>query len=208
MIALRDYENSTTRPGLFMDEVKKYSMGDIVSVLKKGGTILYPTDTIWGIGCDATNGRAVETVYRIKERISDKSFILLVKDMDMLKRYVVEVPDIAVELLSSVSEPLTIIYPKGKNLPKNVVAENGSVAIRIPRHDFCQELLDAFDKPITSTSANIAGGPIPYSYRSVLQHIKESVDYVVHLEQDSISRPKPSTIVKIDTKGDIRILRN
>ncbi len=191
-----------------MDRVKKYSIDDIVSVLKKGGTVLYPTDTIWGIGCDATNGRAVKSVYRIKERISDKSFIILVKDLDMLKRYVVEIPEIAVELLSSVSDPLTIIYPKGKNLPKNVIAENGSVAIRIPRHEFCQELLGAFDKPITSTSANIAGGPIPYSYRSVVQHIKESVNYIVQMEQDSISRPKPSTIVKIDPKGDIRILRN
>ena len=191
-----------------MDAEKKYQVNDILSVLKKGGVILYPTDTIWGIGCDATNGRAVENVYRIKERISDKTFILLVKDLDMLKKYVVEVPEIAVELLASVSEPLTIIYPKGKNLPRNVIADDGSVAIRIPRHDFCQELLDAFDKPITSTSANIAGGAIPYSYRSVDRHIKDSVDYIVQLEQDTISRPKPSTIVKIDFSGDLRILRN
>ncbi len=191
-----------------MDADKKYQISDILAVLKKGGVILYPTDTIWGIGCDATNGRAVENVYRIKERISDKSFILLVKDLDMLKKYVMEVPDIAVELLASVSEPLTIIYPGGRNLPKNVIADDGSVAIRIPRHDFCQELLGAFDKPITSTSANISGGMMPYSYRSVVQHIKDSVDYIVQLEQDSISRPKPSTIVKIDDGGDIRILRN
>lgn len=191
-----------------MNDVKKYQLSDILAVLDKGGTILYPTDTIWGIGCDATNGRAVESVYRIKERIADKSFILLVKDVDMLKKYVGEVPDIALELFSSVSEPLTIIYPGGKNLPRNVVADDGSVAIRIPRHDFCQELLDAFQKPITSTSANISGGPIPYSYRSVVQHIKDSVDYIVQLDQERISRPKPSTIVKIDLKGDIRILRN
>ncbi len=191
-----------------MDDVSKYKISDILAVLKKGGVILYPTDTIWGIGCDATNGRAVENVYRIKERISDKSFILLVKDIDMLKKYVVEVPDIAVELLASVSEPITIIYPGGKNLPKNVIADDGSVAIRIPRHDFCQELLDAFNKPITSTSANISGGAMPYSYRSVAPYIKESVDYIVQLEQDTMSRPKPSTIVKIDSGGDMRILRN
>ncbi len=191
-----------------MDGDKKYQINDILAVLKKGGVILYPTDTIWGIGCDATNGRAVENIYRIKKRISDKSFILLVKDLDMLKKYVVEVPDIAVELLASVSDPLTIIYPRGKNLPKNVISDDGSVAIRIPRHDFCQDLLGAFDKPITSTSANISGGVMPYSYRSVVQHIKDSVDYIVKLEQDTISRPKPSTIVEIDLGGDIRILRN
>ncbi len=191
-----------------MDEVKKYQISTILAVLRKGGTILYPTDTIWGIGCDATNGRAVERIYRIKERISDKSLILLVKDIDMLKKYVGEVPDIVIELLASVSEPLTIIYPKGKNLPKSVVADDGSVAIRIPNHDFCQELLAAYDKPITSTSANISGGVIPYSYRSIVQHIKESVDYIVPLEQETMSRPKPSSIVRIDPKGDIRILRN
>ncbi len=191
-----------------MDAEKKYQVSDILSVLNKGGAILYPTDTIWGIGCDATNGRAVEKVYKIKERISDKSLILLVKDVEMLKRYVVDVPEIAIELFASVSEPLTVIYPKGKNLPKNVIADDGSLAIRIPRHDFCQELLEAFGKPITSTSANISGGPIPYSYRSVVQHVKEAVDYIVALEQDTISRPKPSTIVKIDPNGEIRILRN
>ncbi len=186
---------------------KNYQLDDIVSVLIRGETILYPTDTIWGIGCDATNSKAVEKVYRIKERIVDKSFIILMKDLDMLKKYVSEIPDIAIELQASISEPLTIIYPGGKNLAKNVIANDGSIAVRIPNHPFCQELLSAFKKPITSTSANISGGAVPFSFRAVADQIKESVDYIVPIEQYTITRPKPSTIVKIDANGEIRVLR-
>lgn len=183
-------------------------MSDIIKVLSKGGAILYPTDTIWGIGCDATNAKAVNNVYKIKERLFDKSFIILVKDLEMMKHYVSEIPEIAVELLASFSEPLTIIYPKAKNLPKNVIADDGSVAIRIPKHDFCLELLAAYRKPITSTSANITGGPIPYSFRSIADQVKESVQYIVPVEMEAISRPKPSSIVKIEENGELRILRN
>ena len=185
-----------------------YQLQDILSVLRKGGAILYPTDTIWGVGCDATNSKAVEQVYRIKERISDKSLILLVNDIEMLKKYVVSVPDIAIELINSVSDPLTLIYPEARNLPKNVVAADGSIAIRIPRHEFCQNLITAFNKPITSTSANISGGPLPYSFRSVSVRIKDSVDYIVPVKKDVIARPKPSTIVKIDNNGEMHIIRN
>ncbi len=185
-----------------------YHLEEIVSVMKRGGNILYPTDTIWGLGCDATNAKAVDKVYRIKERIADKSFIILVSNLEMLEKYVKEVPDIALELQSSISEPLTIIYPGGKNLARNVVAADGSVAIRIPDHPFCQKLLAAFNKPIISTSANISGGSLPFSFRAVSDQIKESVDYIVPIEQNIITRPKPSIIVKISADGEIRVLRN
>ncbi len=187
---------------------QEFDIKKVVDVLQGGGTILYPTDTIWGLGCDATNSRAVEKVYRIKERLVDKSLIILVSDLDMLQKYVKEVPEIVVELISSVSEPLTIIYPEACNLPKNVMAVDGSIAIRIPNHQFCQEMLRAFGRPVTSTSANVSGAPNPHSFRVVSQEVKNSVDYIVPLEQYVISRPKPSSIVRIDESGEMHILRN
>ncbi len=187
---------------------KDVQLDEIVSVLRKGGTILYPTDTIWGIGCDATNAKAVDKVFRIKERLLYKSLIVLVKDIEMLEKYVSSVPDISRELIASFKDPLTIIYPGGRHLPKNVIAEDGSVAVRIPNHSFCQQLLDAIQKPVTSTSANITGAPIPYSFRSVSDQIKEAVDYIVPLEHDKVTRPKPSTIIKIDSNGELKVLRN
>ena len=180
----------------------------LLVVLNNGGIILYPTDTIWGIGCDATNARAVEKVYKAKERISDKSFIMLMKNMEMLSDYVLFIPEIAVELLASVSDPLTVIYPGGKNLPKNVIAADGSIAVRIPDHAFCQQLIGALGKPLISTSANLSGGTLPYSFRSIDEQIKQFVDYIVPLEQSMIARPKPSTIVRIDNDNEIRIIRN
>ncbi len=185
------------------DDIKK-----TCEVLQNGGTILYPTDTIWGIGCDATQVVAVEKVYRIKERVREKSMIVLVKDLDMLRQYVKQVPEIAVELLASVPDPLTIIYPGARNLPRSVIAADGSIAIRIPKHDFCQGLLEHYGKPITSTSANVAGAPNPFSFSNIVDPIKEAVDYVVPVKHQAISRPKPSTIVKIDSGNELHIIRN
>ncbi len=177
-------------------------------VLQSGGTILYPTDTIWGIGCDATQVVAVEKVFRIKERVREKSLIVLVKDLDMLRQYVKQVPEIAIELLASVPEPLTIIYPGGRNLPRNVLAEDGSIAIRIPKHDFCQGLLDYYGMPVTSTSANYSGAPNPFSFSNITEPVKEAVDHIVPVKYQAISRPKPSTIVKINANDELRIIRN
>ncbi len=185
-----------------------HDIQEAVHVLKNGGTLLYPTDTIWGIGCDATQVKAVEKVFRIKERVQEKSLIVLVRDLDMLQDYVEHLPEIAIELLASVSDPLTIIYPGGRNLPRNVTAEDGSIAIRIPKHDFCQEMLSALGKPITSTSANVSGAPNPFSYSSVADPIKKAVDHIVPYRYQAIARPKPSTIVKIDRNGEMRIIRN
>ncbi len=180
---------------------------EVLNVLRSGGTILYPTDTIWGIGCNATNPKAVEKIYRIKERVFKQSLIILVKDLDMLRNYVESVPEIAIELMMSVPEPLTIIYPNARNLPRNVLAGDGSIAIRIPKHDFCQDLLDAFGKPVTSTSANLSGAPNPYSFGSIAEPVKNSVDYIVSNKHQSFNRPKPSTIVKINQHGEISVLR-
>lgn len=181
---------------------------EVLSVLRKEGTVLYPTDTVWGIGCDATNAKAVDKIFRMKERVKDKSMIILAKDINMLKQYVTYLPDVAIELIGSVSDPLTVIYPGARNLPKNVIASDGSIAIRIPRHDFCQDLLDAFGKPIVSTSANISGASNPYSFTNVIDTIKQSVDYVVSEKYQYLSNLKPSTIIKIDEKGEMFILRS
>ncbi len=187
---------------------EKYDFSKVVEILREGGTILYPTDTIWGIGCDATNPRAVEKIYKIKERMSQKSLIILVENVEMLSRYVEDVPELALDLITSVSDPLTVIYPKARKLAKNVTGEDGTIAIRIPNEPFCQELIRSFGKPITSTSANVSGAPNPLSYRQISADIKNAVDYVVKVNQHTINRPKPSTIVRINNAGEIQILRN
>jgi L-threonylcarbamoyladenylate synthase len=185
------------------EEIKK-----VVEVLNLGGTILYPTDTIWGIGCDATNARAAEKVYKLKGRVPQKSLIILVESVEKLKEYIVEIPEMAVDLIESVTDPLTIIYPGARNLAKNVVAEDNTIAVRIPRDEFCQELLKAFGKPITSTSANISGHPSPLSFSKISSDIISGVDYVVNLNKDRINRPKASTIIRISDSGEVQILRN
>jgi L-threonylcarbamoyladenylate synthase len=185
------------------EEIKK-----AVEVLSLGGTLLYPTDTIWGIGCDATNYRAVEKVNKIKQRPELKSLIVLVESIEVLKQYVEQVPEVAIDLIQSVTDPLTIIYPKGRNLPRNLMAPDQSVAIRIPQNEFCQNLLKAFGKPITSTSANISGERSPLSFSKISDEIRDGVDYVVSFDQKVVHRPKPSTIVRITLDGEIQILRN
>jgi L-threonylcarbamoyladenylate synthase len=189
-----------------MDEV--YNLQEIVSELRKGSTILYPTDTIWGIGCDATNTKAVEKIYKVKVRDKTKSLIILVDSIEMLKNYVEELPEIAIDLMKSYFEPLTIIYPTSKNLAKNVVAEDGSVAIRIPHDDFCQKLLKEFGKPITSTSANISGDPSPSSFSKISPKVKEMVDYIVEYKHQSFSMGKASSIIRICPDGEIKIIRS
>jgi L-threonylcarbamoyladenylate synthase len=186
----------------------QYDVKETVKVLQAGGTILYPTDTIWGIGCDATNARAVKKVYAIKKRLSGKSLIVLVPDIDVLKHYVESVPELAFEMMESISDPLTIIYPGARNLAPNVAAEDGSVGIRIPRDAYCLELLRAFGKPITSTSANLSGSPSPVSFSKISSSIIEAVDHVVPCEETGIRMPRPSTLIRIDPDGNIQIIRN
>jgi L-threonylcarbamoyladenylate synthase len=178
-----------------------------LKVLTSGGTILYPTDTIWGIGCDATNAGAVMKIYRLKKRMENKSLIILLDDTSKLPNYTEEVPDVAWDLLRNVDTPLTIIYPKAKNLAANVSAGDGSVAIRIVRNEFCKRLIQSFGKPIVSTSANPSGIGPPLLYRHIDKGIIHGVDYAVDSSLDEIHSPKPSRIIKLETTGEFHIIR-
>lgn len=179
-----------------------------VKVLGKGETLLYPTDTIWGIGCDATNESAVSKVYRIKERPEDKSFILLVSSEEMLADYVEAVPPTAYDLIRATDDmPLTIIYSKGKNLPSNVVAKDGSVAIRVTNHPFCKELINRFGKPIVSTSANLSGQPFPLKLADISEMVVERVDHVAIVEENPLTELRPSRIIKLEADGMFRVVR-
>ncbi|CAL2077149.1 L-threonylcarbamoyladenylate synthase [Tenacibaculum sp. 190524A05c] len=178
---------------------KKYlkMIQDTLLYLEQGKTILYPTDTVWGLGCDATNNDAVKEIYKLKNRAESKSLIVLVNSLEMLKKYV-SVPKAAVEILSKTNKPTTIIYSNPTGIASNIInKEDNTLAIRIVQHDFCQELIEAFGKPIVSTSANVSGNPTPKSFSEVEKAILDSVDYIVNLQQDKVSE-KSSTILKIE----------
>jgi L-threonylcarbamoyladenylate synthase len=178
-----------------------------LATLKKGGIILYPTDTIWGLGCDPTNSAAVEKIFQIKKREPGKSLLLLADSEGMLERYVTNVPEIAWELLSVSDEPLTIIYPEGKNLSDGICAEDGSVGIRICYDEFCQELIGRFRKPIVSTSANLSGMPSPENFDAIDQRVISAADYVVEYRQDDRRTFKSSPVIKLNSDGSIQIIR-
>ena len=184
------------------EELKK-----CLKILEQGGTILYPTDTIWGIGCDATNAGAVEKIYRLKRRMERKSLIILLDEAEKIRNYVFSIPEIAWDLLKSVDTPLTIIYPDAKNLAKNVIADDGSVAIRIVKNEFCSRLISLFGKPIVSTSANISGENPPVGFRTVAREIIDGVDYAVDESLEEIHELKPSRIIKLNQNGEFRIIR-
>ena len=178
-----------------------------LAVLHKGGTILYPTDTVWGIGCDARNKEAVNKIFKIKQRAEYKSMVVLVCDEKMVNRYVKEVPALAWELIETAEEPLTLIYPDGRMLAENIIAADGSVGIRIVKDEFCKNLIHKFGKPIVSTSANVSGEPSPNSFNDIKLDIMNKVDYIVNLRQKEINNTKPSTIIKIAMNGEFKIIR-
>lgn len=178
-----------------------------IEVLKAGGVILYPTDTIWGLGCDATNPDAVEKIYKIKQRAESKSLIVLAADADMICRYVKEIPQIAIDLLEINDKPMTIIYPGAMGLAKNAIAQDGSVGIRIPDHTFCNALLKKFRRPIISTSANISGETAPAFYKDIPQEIIEAADWVAHKKYESDSTHSASQIIKLGLTGEVEIIR-
>lgn len=183
------------------------SIEKALTVLRQGGVILYPTDTIWGIGCDATNRQAVDRVFRIKNRTDQKSMLVLVDQLDMIYEYVEAIPEMALELLKITEGPLTIIYPGARNLAPNLVASDGSVGIRICRISFCQQLIQKFGKPIVSTSANKSGRPAPKNYTQIESTILKEVDYVVEEKEYPNSFGKPSSIIKLDMDNRIQIIR-
>jgi L-threonylcarbamoyladenylate synthase len=178
-----------------------------VEVLKKGGIILYPTDTVWGIGCDATKSKSVERIFRIKKRDAAKSLIVLIDEYEKLFQYVEKVPDIAYDLINSADSPITVVYPDAKNLAENIISEDGSIGIRIVKDEFCKKIINLLNQPIVSTSANISGEPTPLIYYKISQEIINHVDYVVNYNRTRILQLKPSTIVKFNKKGDYHIVR-
>ncbi len=178
-----------------------------LEVLKNGGVILYPTDTVWGLGCDATNETAVAKVNAIKGRAADKSLIILLDTDNKIQSYVDDVPEVAYELIEYSEKPLTVIFSNAKNLAPNVVNNDGSVGIRVVRHDFCLQLLQRFRKPIVSTSANISGEPSPKFFDEISDEIKEQVDYVVDLDQEDRTPKQPSTILKLGGGGLFEFIR-
>jgi len=178
-----------------------------VSFLKNGKIILYPTDTIWGIGCDATQLKPVDRIYRLKRRVESKSMIILLDDEEKLKLYVKKVPALAYDLIERYSEPLTIIYPGAMNVAKNVVADDGTIAIRIVRDEFCRRMISSFGKPVVSTSANLSGQPAPVVFSKIPEEITLGVDHVVNHHRDTIIRTKPSTIIKMMQNGEFEVIR-
>lgn len=178
-----------------------------IEVLKNGGTILYPTDTVWGIGCDASNVEAVEKVLKIKNRPSDKSIIILLDDDRKLNRYVKDIPDSAWDVLDCAVKPTTIVYPEGINLAPNVLSKDKSIGIRICKDEFCNQLIKRLNKPLVSTSANISGSESAKSFKDIDPSILSKVDYVVNLRRNEDMGKKPSSIIKIGSKGEIEILR-
>ena len=178
-----------------------------VEVLRRGGIILYPTDTIWGIGCDATNAEAVARVYALKQREDSKALICLVDSDARLQRYVRNVPDVAWDLMELATTPLTVVFDRGVNLAENLLAEDGSIAMRITREPFSKELCYRFQKPIVSTSANISGEPAPQNYRDISPDLLEAVDYVCWSRRQEHKPHQPSSIIKIKEDGEFTIIR-
>lgn len=176
-------------------------------VMREGGVILYPTDTIWGIGCDATNEDAVRRVYEIKQRADSKAMLVLVDSSVKVDFYVQDVPEVAWDLIEVADKPLTIIYSGARNLASNLLAEDGSVGIRVTNEDFSKRLCQQFRKAIVSTSANISGQPSPKNFSEISEEVKNAVDYIVGYRQDEMDNPKPSSIIKLDKGGVIKIIR-
>ncbi|HOY33462.1 MAG TPA: L-threonylcarbamoyladenylate synthase [Bacteroidales bacterium] len=176
-------------------------------VIRKGGVILYPTDTVWGLGCDATKPKSIERISQIKRRPENKSMIILLDMPEKLYQYVEEIPEIAYDFINNIDTPLTIIYPKAKNLPKNLVADDGSIAIRIIHDEFCSKLISMMNKPLVSTSANISGEPTPLIFSKISKEIIDQVDYAVDLYRTRIKEIKSSTVIRFNLKGEYEIVR-
>ncbi len=177
-----------------------------IAVLEKGGLILYPTDTIWGIGCDATNAQAVQQVYRLKNRADSKALICLVANGAMLERHVADVPEVAYDIIDLSDKPVTIIYDNPKGVAKNLIAPDNTLAIRVASDKFCQYLINKFKKPIVSTSANVSGAPSPKGFQQISPAILKGVDYVVNLRPES-KRTDPSSIIKLGNDGTVKVIR-
>lgn len=177
------------------------------SVLAKGGTILYPTDSIWGIGCDATNQKAIDKIMQIKKRPVEKSMLILVDKAERIEQFVEKIPEIAWDLFTKTTRPTTFIYPNVKNLPKNLIASDGSIGIRITSNDFCKRVIRLLGNPIVSTSANLSGHTPALSYYDIPKEIIQQVDYIVNPDICVINDNKPSTIIRFIDDYSFEVVR-
>ncbi len=178
-----------------------------IEILKAGKTLLYPTDTVWGLGCDATNEQAIERIYELKKRPKSKSFILLIHDIAQLYDYVKDIPEVAWDIVEYSEIPLTVIYPQGRNLPKNVLGPDGSVAIRLVKEGPCLPLLKKFRKAIVSTSANISGAPSPANFGEITPDVLNGVDYVVNCSDARLAEGRASRIIRLEMDGTFELIR-
>lgn len=178
-----------------------------VEVMKKGGVILYPTDTVWGIGCDATNEEAVARIYKIKRREESKAMICLVDNDNRIQRYVRNVPEVAWDVMNLSTKPTTVILDDANGLAKNLIAEDGSIAMRITKEEFSKELCYRMQKPIVSTSANISGEPAAQNYRDISEEILSAVDYVCYARRNEHKPHQPSSIIRLRPDGEVTIIR-
>ncbi len=177
-----------------------------LQIIKEGGTLLYPTDTVWGLGCDARNEEAVQKIYDLKQREESKALICLVSDVVMLERIFREIPDAAYDLIDHSDKPTTIIYDNPNGVAKNLIAPDNTLAVRVVKDEFCQQLIRKLNRPIVSTSANISGAPTPKSFKEISNEILSGVDYVVNLHREKICE-QPSTIIKLSGSGLFKIIR-
>jgi len=178
-----------------------------IKALNDGNTVLYPTDTVWGVGCDATDQKAVAKIYRIKNRSESKSLIILVDSIEMLRTYIQKIPEKAISILKTSKRPTTIIYNEPCGLAKNVIAKDNTIAIRIVQDEFCKNVIKEFGKPLVSTSANCSGRPTPKSFQEIDNSILDGVDYVVNLRHNEIANV-PSRIIKINVEGELVVIRD
>lgn len=182
------------------------SINNTITILKQGGTLLYPTDTVYGIGCDATNFEAVEKIYKLKQRDDSKALICLVSDFKMLQQYIEDVPEVAYDILKYANKPTTIIYDRPLHVAENLVANDNTLAIRVVRKGFAHDVIKKLKKPLVSTSANISGHPTPKSFKEIDEAILKGVDYIVNLPNEN-KKAKPSTIIKLSGDGIVKIIR-
>jgi len=187
---------------MLKDEVAK-----ALKIVQDGGIILYPTDTIWGIGCDATNTEAVQKIYRLKQRDETKSMIILLDTDNKLPSYISDVPDLAYDLMEFAENPLTLVMPGAKNISPALINSDGSIGVRISGHPFCQQLIQRLRKPLVSTSANISGKPSPQYFSQINQEIIDGVNYVVDIDQHSMEIKNPSTIMRLAPNGSFEFIR-
>ncbi len=181
---------------------------DAVEIMRKGGIILYPTDTVWGVGCDATNAEAVDKIYALKRSEDKKSMLVLCGNVDSVVRYVNKAPSVAFEVMDMAEKPLTAILPGAVNVAVNLIPDEGTLGVRVPNHEFCHQLLRRMGRPVVSTSANISGEETPLRFTEISQEIIDGVDYVVHPQFEGKPTRKPSSIISFGADGAVKIIRD